>query len=117
MSTVRQPCPQCQRTLELPLTAIGRMAKCPACDATFRVDDPNATPRPVKVSGEPVADEPNVQAPFVSDSVAASNATSTSRDPLLAAGAAGYTSPYAAAPNPYAPGVASEPKSAGRIRG
>ena len=42
MSTLRQFCPQCGRALELPATAVGRQAKCPACDATFQVADPNA---------------------------------------------------------------------------
>ncbi len=38
MDTVRQACPQCRSTLELPASAVGRMARCPACQHTFRVE-------------------------------------------------------------------------------
>ncbi len=37
MSTLRQTCPECSSSLELPAEAWGRLAKCPACDATFRI--------------------------------------------------------------------------------
>ena len=52
MSLHRQPCPSCGRELELPADAIGRMAKCPACEATFRIaetggNQPAASPDPV----------------------------------------------------------------------
>ncbi len=39
MSLHRQPCPACGRELELPADAIGRLAKCPACNATFRTGE------------------------------------------------------------------------------
>lgn len=39
MNTIRQPCPACGRTLELPREAIGRLGKCPACEATFTIGD------------------------------------------------------------------------------
>ncbi len=37
MSTLRQSCPSCNRQLELPISALGRLAKCPACEAVFTV--------------------------------------------------------------------------------
>ncbi len=40
MSTLQQPCPSCGRQLELPTTAIGRLAQCPACEVTFTVESP-----------------------------------------------------------------------------
>lgn len=40
METIRQFCPQCSSTLELPSSAMGRMARCPACQNTFRVAPP-----------------------------------------------------------------------------
>lgn len=51
MSTLRQSCPSCNRQLELPTTALGKLAKCPACEATFTVtvsiDAPVSAPPPV----------------------------------------------------------------------
>lgn len=43
MSTLRQFCPQCGRALELPASAVGRQAKCPACEATFQVAEPSTS--------------------------------------------------------------------------
>lgn len=37
MSSIRQTCPACSRLLELPTSAVGRLGKCPACDATFTI--------------------------------------------------------------------------------
>ena len=37
MSTLQQACPSCNRQLELPASALGRLAKCPACEAIFTV--------------------------------------------------------------------------------
>ena len=39
MSTVQQSCPQCSSVLELPAESTGRLAKCPACQATFRIGE------------------------------------------------------------------------------
>ena len=44
MKTFRQLCPSCNRTLELPDTSIGKLAQCPACEATFTAgQNPAAT--------------------------------------------------------------------------
>lgn len=37
MEMLQQDCPECGRLLELPAGSAGRLAKCPACEATFRV--------------------------------------------------------------------------------
>ncbi len=58
MSTLRTACPSCSRTLELPLTAVGRMAKCPACDATFQVQDPNPPALKPAIPREPQLENP-----------------------------------------------------------
>ena len=39
MATLLQPCPACNRELELPADAQGRLAKCPACDVTFTIGE------------------------------------------------------------------------------
>ncbi|MEM6688207.1 MAG: hypothetical protein AAF664_02190 [Planctomycetota bacterium] len=39
MSTLRIKCPTCDRQLELPVEAAGKVGKCPACDQTFRVPE------------------------------------------------------------------------------
>lgn len=39
METLRLSCPECRATLELPQSAVGRRARCPACQSTFRVDE------------------------------------------------------------------------------
>ncbi len=58
MSQLRQFCPQCGRTLELPTSAIGRLAKCPACDTTFTVTDTgSAAPSPPSKSVEHTPNE------------------------------------------------------------
>ena len=41
MSTLLQTCPECSSSLELPAGALGRLAKCPACEATFRIGGPD----------------------------------------------------------------------------
>ena len=43
MNSIEQLCPQCSRMLELPAESTGKMAKCPACEATFRVGDDHPT--------------------------------------------------------------------------
>lgn len=43
MSTIQQLCPSCNRLLELPASATGRLAKCPACEATFTIGVKEAT--------------------------------------------------------------------------
>ena len=44
MKTFRQLCPSCNRTLELPDTSLGKLAQCPACEATFTAgQNPAAT--------------------------------------------------------------------------
>ncbi|MGI9443189.1 MAG: hypothetical protein ACR2N1_12025, partial [Rubripirellula sp.] len=35
MKDFRQLCPACKQTLELPISASGKRAQCPACEATF----------------------------------------------------------------------------------
>lgn len=37
MATLLETCPECSRALELPADSVGRLAKCPACEATFRI--------------------------------------------------------------------------------
>lgn len=44
MSTIQQPCPSCQRLLELPSEAAGRTAQCPACRTQFVIGGPAAAP-------------------------------------------------------------------------
>jgi hypothetical protein len=39
MSSFRQACPACARQLELPHDAVGRLGKCPACEATFKIGE------------------------------------------------------------------------------
>ncbi|TWT81060.1 hypothetical protein CA13_25070 [Planctomycetes bacterium CA13] len=39
MNAYRQVCPSCRRELELPADSVGRLAKCPACETTFRVGE------------------------------------------------------------------------------
>lgn len=55
MENFRQACPQCQATLELPLSAIGRNARCPACQHTFQVTGPQnaAGPQAAPVTPNP----------------------------------------------------------------
>lgn len=53
MSTFLQTCPDCSRSLELPAEARGRLAKCPACEATFRADLVEATDQGTLASGRP----------------------------------------------------------------
>ncbi len=59
MSQLRQPCPTCGRTLELPTSAVGRLAKCPACDATFTVTGP----APIVDAGARPDENPRASAP------------------------------------------------------
>lgn len=59
MDTIRQPCPQCSSTLELPSSAMGRMARCPACQHTFRVHTDQA---PSASQESPSAGQPNPSA-------------------------------------------------------
>ncbi|MGB7343289.1 MAG: hypothetical protein WBD20_03695 [Pirellulaceae bacterium] len=51
MSTLFQVCPQCASSLELPADSVGRLAKCPACEATFRIGE--------ETIGEETKDQPN----------------------------------------------------------
>ena len=54
MSSIEQLCPQCSRMLELPADSSGKMAKCPACEATFRVgDDQPSTETSVDADSNP----------------------------------------------------------------
>jgi hypothetical protein len=41
METFRQHCPACQAILELPTSAVGRTARCPACQHTFPATGPD----------------------------------------------------------------------------
>ncbi|WP_442509444.1 hypothetical protein SH528x_001015 [Novipirellula sp. SH528] len=114
MSLHRQPCPSCGRELELPADAIGRMAKCPACETTFRIgetggDQAGASldpvpPTPPVPSEPPIPSEPPesarsenpFQAPIASSSETTGSAsgrpvnpyqaTSYSADPVLRLG-------------------------------
>lgn len=58
METIRRSCPECRATLELPQSAVGRMARCPACHATFRVGgDAPADVTPTAPSKDPAGNE------------------------------------------------------------
>ncbi|MGI9470367.1 MAG: hypothetical protein ACR2NZ_02465, partial [Rubripirellula sp.] len=46
MSTLRQLCPSCNRMLELPSDANGRLAMCPACESTFIVGESSPSSPP-----------------------------------------------------------------------
>lgn len=68
MSIIQQPCPGCARQLQLPDEAIGKTARCPACETTFRValEDAQATlsdPLAVASSGTASAGTGAVGAP------------------------------------------------------
>lgn len=80
MSIYRQVCPSCNRDLELPSDAMGRMAKCPACDATFQIGQTTQpTPEPVLAPVTASVETPNSTAnPYQSASSVA--------EPLLKAG-------------------------------
>lgn len=62
MSTFQQICPSCQRSLELPLAANGRTAKCPACETTFTAVDSQGSPPP-QLSEPYSAPSPGYSAP------------------------------------------------------
>ncbi|MEM1068591.1 MAG: hypothetical protein AAGI63_06835 [Planctomycetota bacterium] len=57
MKSIRLSCPSCERELELPATAVGRLAQCPACQATFRVASDEPTDANV-ISAIPVPEPP-----------------------------------------------------------
>ncbi|TWU41218.1 hypothetical protein Q31b_26570 [Novipirellula aureliae] len=70
MTVYRQACPSCAAQLELPPDSVGRLAKCPACQATFRIGDstPVATTDPVAEGPTPATEplgnsEPTAAAP------------------------------------------------------
>ncbi|WP_145421046.1 hypothetical protein [Planctomycetes bacterium K23_9] len=44
MSTLLQTCPECSSSLELPSDSVGRLAKCPTCQATFRIGETETEP-------------------------------------------------------------------------
>lgn len=48
MEVIRRACPQCHAMLELPASAMGRKARCPACQSTFRIGGEE----PGRVEGE-----------------------------------------------------------------
>jgi hypothetical protein len=64
MSTFQQLCPSCNRRLELPGEATGRLAQCPACDATFTIGQPQQSgaaeisPLPEQPATEPAQHPP-----------------------------------------------------------
>ncbi|TWU31711.1 hypothetical protein [Novipirellula artificiosorum] len=101
MSIYRQNCPSCGRQLELPGDAMGKVAKCPACEATFRI-------------GETAALPPSTPTPPSPPSVAANNPFSQpiSADPASAGPAAAASSAAANQPgvtNPYHPATEMPP--------
>jgi len=53
MTVYRQTCPSCNAELELPSDSVGRLAKCPACEATFRIGE--STP---VAPTQPTAEQP-----------------------------------------------------------
>lgn len=97
MTTFQQPCPSCQRALELPYSALGKQAKCPACQAVFEANGPTETTQP--------SPEPN------QDVFAAAGFPSDSRSGSASGPASPAANPYtqpaneAVSPstNPYAP--------------
>ncbi len=102
MSIIRQSCPSCSRLLELPDTAVGKTAKCPACLTLFAV--PSGT--------QPVKSKPLEAAPTEGASKDASNPFSK---PI--GGSMGYEGHVfggaTPAPNPYQPSVSSDTTSVG----
>lgn len=50
MTEFRQTCPSCNRILALPVTAMGRLAQCPACQETFSAGEQTQT---VNQPGQP----------------------------------------------------------------
>ncbi len=50
-------CPECQRQVKIPETLIGKMVKCPSCQATFRASSPSQT------AGVAAVEEPAFQEP------------------------------------------------------
>ena len=53
VTTFQQPCPSCHRALELPYNALGKQAKCPACQTVFEASGPTEATQP---SPEPTQD-------------------------------------------------------------
>ncbi|MFK8115414.1 MAG: hypothetical protein AB8B91_24670 [Rubripirellula sp.] len=104
MSTLRQVCPSCKRSLELPSEAEGRLAKCPACQATFTAHA-DLIPPAQQQPPQPAAQDP-------SESPAADPAPTQPQRPVsenpfvepLESGPA-----PTATPNPYAPAAYREP--------
>lgn len=58
MDAIRQSCPNCERMLELPADAIGRLAECPACEATFTATAPVDSNRSAETYQPPASAEP-----------------------------------------------------------
>ncbi|TWU63332.1 hypothetical protein V7x_50720 [Crateriforma conspicua] len=57
MTTIQQLCPGCGRQLQLPAEAVGKTARCPACEATFQVtgDAADVQPDPWAAGTAPVS--------------------------------------------------------------
>ncbi|MGB7323661.1 MAG: hypothetical protein WBD31_02230 [Rubripirellula sp.] len=106
---LRQTCPSCNRLLELPESAAGKMAKCPACQDQFRVPD-SSSPEP----GTELGGAGFGGAEF--GGAGASSSTSETPDPL-ATGESPFSRPIGGsidkesyrpvATNPYQPSAAT----------
>lgn len=114
MSSIEQLCPSCNRMLELPESAVGRLAKCPACEATFTLEAaavPESTP--VDESGPVV----QTSAPYATgqssgDEPAEVSSTSPSESPFsapLESSIAGDGGSHTGRMNPYQPMHAVDP--------
>ena len=109
METIRQRCPQCQATLELPASAMGRTARCPACQHTFPVTPASTEPAPTVTGEESPERDPSAAPPFSSPQSTAAGQPPTARDAGGAEPRPTYPSDPYAPSNPYAmtPGMAA----------
>ncbi|MAI69499.1 MAG: hypothetical protein CMM01_01095 [Rhodopirellula sp.] len=83
MQDFRQLCPSCKQTLELPVSASGKLAQCPACETTFTADAKLSQATVAATSPDQTEDD-NESVDSVASETARKNASEPvqSREPL-----------------------------------
>lgn len=94
-------CPQCGKSLMVPVSAIGKLGRCPSCTHQFRIEDPAAAAAlaalPV-LDAQPIEEDLPQLAPLANDPYQLSNSSNQMLQSLAPASSPFGASPYGSSP-------------------